>query len=340
MILKKEKLSSLLDMLASQASVYVPSTVPADEKEGSAGAQTCFAPYQTGSSVDFGSANTNLSPKEVLFPQTETLYSYSKLGEDITLEETVNSTNQILFGVRSCDSYSIDRMDEVFLTRTFVDTLYCERRTNTLIVAMGCTAPHRSCFCTSFGIDPSRAEGADIQLTDTGNSYFVEALTDKGTEALQTWGTYLEEGGEPTAATLEFSLTLDTSKVKESLEKMFDSPYWNDLAMKCLNCGTCAFVCPTCHCFDMSQNNKGNEGYRFRTWDSCMYTDYTLMAGNHNPRPTKMQRLRNRFMHKLSFYNDRYGSSMCCGCGRCIEMCPVNIDITRIIEDSEEVAAQ
>ncbi|MDR1358141.1 MAG: 4Fe-4S dicluster domain-containing protein, partial [Coriobacteriales bacterium] len=121
-------------------------------------------------------------------------------------------------------------------------------------------------------------------------------------------------------------------------ETMFDSPYWNDLSLKCLNCGTCTFVCPTCYCFDMSQNNRGNEGYRFRSWDSCMFTDYTLMAGNHNPRPTKMKRLRNRFMHKLSFFDSRYGSSLCSGCGRCIEMCPVGIDITRIIEDSEKVA--
>jgi len=329
MLLKKDKLSGLLDMLASNATVYVPTIV--DE-------QSCFAPYEAGSTVTFGTAKTGISPKEMLFPQTETLYTYSKQGEDVTIEETVNETNQILFGVRSCDAYSIDRMDEVFLTRSFVDTLYYERRLNTLIVALGCTAPERSCFCASFDIDPAKAEGADIQLTEADDSYFVEALTSRGTEALQKWDAFLEQGEKRAAKELEFQLAVDTSNVKESLENMFEDPYWNDLAMKCLNCGTCAFVCPTCHCFDMSQNNKGNEGYRFRTWDSCMFTDYTLMAGNHNPRPSKMKRLRNRFMHKLSFYDDRYGSSLCCGCGRCIELCPVGIDISRVIEDSQEVA--
>lgn len=329
MILKKENVPKLLTMLASEAEVYVPSV-----RDG----QTSFALYEQGSTVDFGGAKTSFSPKETLFPQTETLYSYSKLGEDVNIEETVNTTNQVLFGVRSCDAYSIDRMDEVFLTRSFIDSLYCERRTNTLIVALACTAPDRSCFCTSFGIDPVKAQGADIQLTQADEDYGVTALTEKGREALKKWEAFLEPGEAPAAKTLELSLFLDTSNTKESLKKMFDDPYWNDLAMKCLNCGTCTFVCPTCHCFDMSQNNKGNEGYRFRTWDSCMFAHYTLMAGNHNPRPSKMNRLRNRFMHKLSFFTDRYGSSMCSGCGRCIEMCPVGIDISQIIEDAEEVA--
>lgn len=331
MILKKDKLSALLDKLSQESTVYVPAVQ--DE-------QTCFAPYTSGTTVEFGAAKTDVSPKETLFPQTETLYTYSKLGEDVTIEETVNHTNQILFGVRSCDAYSIERLDEVFLTRGFIDTLYYERRINTLIVSLGCTAPDRACFCTSFGIDPQKAVGSDIQLTDIGDAYYVEALTEKGTEALAKWDEFLDAGDTPAVEAVTCTLVLNTEDVKSSLEKMFEDPYWNDLSLKCLNCGTCAFVCPTCHCFDMSQNNKGNEGYRFRTWDSCMFTDYTLMAGNHNPRPTKMERLRNRFMHKLSFFDDRYGSSMCSGCGRCIEMCPVGIDISRVIEDAKEVIAR
>ncbi|MDR2035539.1 MAG: 4Fe-4S dicluster domain-containing protein [Coriobacteriales bacterium] len=328
MILKKERLNDLLEALASKATVYVPR-----ELDG----QTRFAPFAKGSAVELGKAKTVFSPKETLFPQTETLYTYAQLGEDITLCETVNTTNQVLFGVRSCDTYSIERLDEVFLTRTFIDTLYLERRNNTLIVALGCTEPDRSCFCTSFGIDPAAGTGADIQLTDTGDGYFVEALTGRGTEALQAWSPFLTEGQKTAARELTFSLALDTSNVKDSLEQLFEHAYWNDLSMKCLGCGTCAFVCPTCHCFDMSQNNKGNTGYRFRTWDSCTFSDYSMMAGFHNPRPTKMRRLRNRFMHKLSFFSDRYGSSLCCGCGRCIELCPAGIDISRVIEDTSSL---
>ncbi len=330
MILKKDKLTGLLGKLAAESTVYVPSM--RDEV-------SCFAPYQEGESVEFGGAKTDISPKETLFPQTETLYTYYTLGEDLTIEETVNQTNQILFGVRSCDSYGIERLDEVFLTRTFVDTPYYERRKNTLIVALGCTAPERNCFCTSFGIDPHAASGADIQLLDVGDAYTVEALTEKGQKALGAWDEFCEDVDAEAPAAIKCSLTIDTSDIKGSLEKMFDDPYWESLSMKCIGCGTCAFVCPTCHCFDISQSNQGNKGFRFRAWDSCTFPDYTLMAGNHNPRPNKKNRLRNRFMHKLSFFEDRYGSSMCCGCGRCIEMCPVGIDISRVIEDAKEVSS-
>lgn len=330
MILTHEKLPALLEKLSATATVYVPTVV--DEI-------SCLAPYKSGDSVEFGKAKTDIPAKELLFPQTETLYTYSKLGEDITIEETVNETNQILFGLRSCDTYSIERLDEVFLTRGFVDTPYYERRRNTLIVSLDCTEPDRSCFCTSLGIDPSRAEGTDIQLTRTEKGFFVEALTDKGKEELTQWREFLDEGESPEHNKVDCSLTLDLGNIEESLKDVFDDPYWDDLSMKCLNCGTCAYLCPTCHCFDISQTNQGSTGYRFRTWDSCMFTDYTLMAGNHNPRPTKKERLRNRFMHKLSFYYDRYGSSMCCGCGRCIEMCPAGIDISRIIEDVREVVS-
>jgi ferredoxin len=330
MLLKKERLNDLLDKLAGEAAVYLPAT-----RDG----QTRFAAYTPGSAVELGTAKTQFSPKELLFPQTETLYTYAQLGEDITIEETVNTTNQILFGVRSCDAYSIARMDEVFLTRTFVDTLYNERRQNTLIVALGCTAPDRSCFCTSFGIDPSAACSADIQLLDASDAYHVEAFTNNGTEALASWSEFLAEGSKPTPAELSFAFVLDTSGIKDSLEKLFEHSYWDDLSLKCLCCGTCAFVCPTCHCFDMSQNNKGSEGYRFRSWDSCTFNDYSMMAGFHNPRPTKSKRLRNRFMHKLCFFEDRYGSPMCCGCGRCLELCPVGIDISRVIEDTKRIVA-
>ena len=345
MILKKEKLNGLLDMLAGEATVFVPTVLESDEPEGAAAltTHTGFVPYVPGVAVDFGSAKTTRSPKMNLFPQTETLYTYSQLGEDITLEETVNNTNQILFGVRSCDSYSIERTDEVFLTRSFVDTLYYERRAGTLIVALGCTKPERTCFCSSFGIDPSQAPGADIQLTqlaDADSGYFVEALTEKGTEMLAQWKPFLTDGAKPAVEGLVFSYTFDTSGLKETFKGKFDDPYWQDLSMKCLGCGTCAYACPSCYCFDMSQNNKGNTGYRFRTWDSCTFIDYSMMAGFHNPRPTKMNRLRNRFMHKLCFYEDRYGSSLCCGCGRCIELCPVGIDISRVIEDVGKVEAR
>ncbi|MBO4352620.1 MAG: 4Fe-4S dicluster domain-containing protein, partial [Eggerthellaceae bacterium] len=119
----------------------------------------------------------------------------------------------------------------------------------------------------------------------------------------------------------------------DKLEGMYDHPIWDNLSIKCLNCGTCTYVCPTCHCFDISQENRRKDGVRFRCWDSCMFSEYTAMAGGHNPRPEKLERVRNRFMHKLNFFERRYGISLCVGCGRCVEKCPVALDITRLIDE-------
>ena len=336
MLLQKTQLSALLNKLSESKTVYVPTTC-----EG----QSRFMPYQTDSELEFGNAKSDISPKELLFPQSEVLYTYSQLGEDIDIEEVKNDTDQVIFGLRSCDAFSIEALDKVFLTRGYVDNPYYERRVNTLIVALACTKPDRACFCTSFGIDPRYAPSADIQLVDCGAFYKLSSTNEKGAQSLQEWSTFLEKD-EALAETpqnddicSEFKVVIDINNLDESINALFEDLYWDDLSMKCLNCGTCAFVCPTCHCFDMSQENKGNGGYRFRTWDSCMFSDYTLMAGNHNPRPSKKARLRNRFMHKLSFYNERYGFSMCSGCGRCVEMCPVGIDISRVIEDVLEVEA-
>ena len=118
---------------------------------------------------------------------------------------------------------------------------------------------------------------------------------------------------------------------------MFDNPIWEEVTRPCIGCATCTYVCPTCYCFDINSENRGNEGVSFRCWDSCMFTDYTLMAGGHNPRPTKKERLRNRYMHKLSYFVDRHGTSLCVGCGRCILKCPAHLDIAEFIDKAAEV---
>ena len=129
------------------------------------------------------------------------------------------------------------------------------------------------------------------------------------------------------------TLQVDSTNIKEKLDALGDSPeLWDALSIKCLNCGTCTYLCPTCYCFDISQENKYKEGLRFRCWDSCMFSEYTEMAGGHNPRPNKKDRVRNRFMHKLNYFEDRYGKMLCVGCGRCVEKCPVNLDITVLID--------
>ncbi|MBR3004774.1 MAG: 4Fe-4S dicluster domain-containing protein, partial [Lachnospiraceae bacterium] len=118
----------------------------------------------------------------------------------------------------------------------------------------------------------------------------------------------------------------------KKLAKMFEHPIWDKVTKGCIGCGTCTFVCPTCYCFDIDSENYGAEGCKYRCWDSCMFSDYTRLAGGANPRPTKKERLRNRYMHKLSYFNERYGETLCVGCGRCVEKCPAHLDISEFIE--------
>ena len=182
---------------------------------------------------------------------------------------------------------------------------------------------------------------ADVQLNETtgGNAFAVRAQTPKGQEALSNWRDYLTESetaeghGEPELLHTSCSLKVDMSGVKERLDALYEHPLWERLAKKCVTCGTCTYVCPTCHCFDISQENRMRDGERFRSWDSCMFSSYTLMAGKHNPRADKMPRVRQRFLHKLCFFEDRYGRSLCVGCGRCVEKCPVALDITELIDE-------
>ena len=121
-------------------------------------------------------------------------------------------------------------------------------------------------------------------------------------------------------------------KARAFEERFSDGPYWRDRVSKCISCGICTYVCPTCYCFTIADEIEDLQGERLRAWDSCMFYQYTLEASGHNPRPSKFERYRNRIGHKFSYFPDQYnGMISCCGCGRCIRSCPVSIDIRRIV---------
>ena len=324
MLLSKQNLMPLLESLAADRDVFVPATIDGVKK---------FARFDGEIEPDFSLINTTMPPKDLLFPQTQKMYHFDvdKNGS-YRIHEYDESREQVVFGIRPCDMRSIVCLDEVFLTKGFVDEFYANAREKLLTVSIGCTQAAETCFCTSMGIDPTLAPNADVMLQDAGDAYVVIAQTPKGEAAVAGWGEFVGDGdAKPLACELTLKVSMDG--VVDKLEGMYDSPIWENLSIKCLNCGTCTYVCPTCHCFDISQENRKKDGVRFRCWDSCMFSEYTAMAGGHNPRPEKLERVRNRFMHKLNFFERRYGMSLCVGCGRCVEKCPVALDITRLIDD-------
>jgi formate hydrogenlyase subunit 6/NADH:ubiquinone oxidoreductase subunit I len=193
-----------------------------------------------------------------------------------------------------------------------------------------------SCFCTSLGLAPNDASDVDLFLTEVDAGYAVQAVTGKGRRIMEDLclGEVEQDLPEPRMR--------DTTPVPETADwpPLFDHGYWTQLADRCLSCRLCAYVCPTCRCFDVRDDQRpGGEIRRIRAWDGCMAEGYRRIAGGHNPRPTKVERLRNRFYCKFCYYPQMTGDGpnlgpvACVGCGRCIEKCPVNVDIVEVLQD-------
>lgn len=333
MILAKKDLAKALEILSRDAAVFAPCS---DSVEGKK-----FVLFRAGMDLALEGDNTVKPPKDILFPNVEKLYAYKAAGDDSYIKEILpEDTKKILFGIRPCDMRSIESMDKVFFTKNYVDSYYAKRREHVTIVAFGCTEPQRTCFCDSMGINPDFAPGADVMMNvsaSDGDLYVLEGLTEKGKQLIDAISSLDQKSGEEprkgTECTLKISKAPDLDK---KLADMFDHPIWDKVTKGCIGCGTCTFVCPTCYCFDIDNENYGNEGCKYRCWDSCMFSDYTRMAGGANPRPTKKERLRNRYMHKLSYFNERYGETLCVGCGRCIASCPSHLDISEFIEKASK----
>lgn len=326
--LSKGNLKQFLDSLSSKSRVYVPMEIDGVSR---------FAPWEKDKEVYLGQ-NTNLPPKELFFPQTEDLYHYEihkEEGKVIPLEDEQEPF--IVFGMRPCDVQSLKIMDDVFLTKGFQDIYYKEKREKGVIISLGCAEPGHLCFCDSWGVDPGNAALADIMMMESGDNYLLKAQSEAGEKLLSEMASQLADQSGELPKAKECSLKVTTEGLMERLQPMFEHSVWDEICRKCINCGTCTYLCPTCHCFDVLNRNRGKQGAKYRCYDSCMYPEYTLMAGGHNPRPTKKERVRQRFLHKMQYIPERYEEIGCVGCGRCIEKCPVNLDVTNVINRLWEV---
>ncbi len=326
--LQKKDLPRFLAELKKQATVYVPV-----DNDG----LTQFAVWEEGTEPALDK-NTIISPKKIFFPQTEELYAYEtkKLQAAVQELDGVGGPT-VVVGIRPCDVKAIELLDDVFLAKGFEDIYYKKKREETVLVSLGCLQPEPSCFCSSWGIDPGRAPQADIMMADTGDAFLLSAQSEKGEKLLQATQSLLADTSQEFPEGKECSLQVEVEGLTEKLQKMFEHPVWEEICRKCINCGTCTYLCPTCHCFDILNRNRGEKGVKYRCYDSCMYKEYTLMAGGHNPRPTKKERVRQRFLHKLQYMPERYEKWGCVGCGRCLVKCPVTLDITRVINQLREV---
>ncbi len=325
-------LDSLFAAIAKTETLYLP----VDGKEGRAD----YKKWEEGD-VMSGALNTARSPKDFFFPQSEDLMAFKTEGQRIEIIDTRRESEDfVVFGVKACDVKSLEVLDQVFLSDV-EDSYYATKREHATIVSMVCRRPVETCFCQSFGIDPT-APGGDAVCTMTDDALYLDALTEKGEALLKVVESITEECGSEaadaekakTAAIMKklplASLSSDAFGAGKT-QKYFDDPKWRELSEACLGCGTCTFVCPTCQCYDIKDFNTGHGVIRFRCWDSCMYSDFTKMSAGQ-PRLTQVERFRQRFMHKLVYFPERYGMFSCVGCGRCLQRCPISINIVKVMK--------
>ncbi len=289
--------------------------------------------------------------KRFLHPVEKIVYEARREAKKISLHQAEEDIpKQAFIGVRSCELHAIAIQDKVLTEGPYVDSSYRQRRDNTFIVAVNCIRAGGNCFCVSMKTGPKAESGFDVALTevvDDDSHYFVvEVGSERGEEVVT--GLSCSPAGEAELAAADKAIAnaasrmgreLDTSDLPELLARNFDNPQWDIVGERCLSCGNCTQVCPTCFCTTISDATdlSGDTMQRIRRWDTCFSVEFSYIHGG-SVRNSSMSRYRQWMMHKLSYWHDQFGTSGCVGCGRCITWCPVGIDITeeaRIIRKSE-----
>ncbi len=293
------------------------------------------------------------SLKRYLLPAQQLLWRarLAADGELTDLEGPPDIPKVAFLGARSCDLHAREVLEHVLLGAASVDPGDSTRSDQLLVIAVNCGQAGGSCFCTSMGTGPTVTRGYDIALTEVledGRHYFVAAAgTRKGADVLSDVTSapageveLVAAAAVPARAAKQIKRSLDTDGIKELLYRNLEHPRWDEVAGRCLTCGNCTMVCPTCFCTTIEEtiDLTGTQVERHQRWDSCFTVDYSYMNAE-SVRPSVRSRYRQWMTHKLSTWFDQFGSSGCVGCGRCITWCPVGIDITEeagAIRASEE----
>lgn len=280
-------------------------------------------------------------PKDLFFPQLESLFEIK--GNKI--KGNVEYSKKLLFGIKACDLKGILFSDE-FFKRNFEDNYYLSRAKDRLVVIKGCLSPPRqnACFCTSAKTGPFLDKDYDIQLVDIGEAYFAE-IGSKNAEAFISKYKRFFKGcsnldkeqalAVKRKAVDSIDLKIDFSKALELMMKEIDPPekLYEKIGQRCIYCGGCIYVCPTCTCFNVFDDKENGIIRRYRNWDTCVFEGFTREASGFNPRATKWLRACRRYEHKLRHDYEVTGTSGCVGCGRCLVSCPVNLGMSKFIQE-------
>jgi ferredoxin len=299
----------------------------------------------------FGYAVGPHSWKRFLHPPMLSLWRAERRdrGFDVAGESEVSQPLAFI-GVRSCELHAIAIQDRVFLSGPYVDPHYRTRREGAFLVAVNCGQAGGTCFCVSMETGPKARTGFDLALTEIASgerhAFLLEAGTEAGAQVLAEIPHKPAEAGDITQAEAVIARTaanmgreMEAGDVKDLLLRNLQHPRWDEVSERCLTCGNCTMVCPTCFCtaVEDASDVAGQVATRSRRWDSCFTADFSHIHGG-SVRSSSKSRYRQWMTHKLATWFDQFGTSGCVGCGRCITWCPVGIDITeevRAIRDSE-----
>ncbi|MBL7070497.1 MAG: 4Fe-4S dicluster domain-containing protein [Candidatus Omnitrophica bacterium] len=278
-------------------------------------------------------------------------YKYEKVADYFNSAKNLTDITEktVIFGVKSCDIAGHKIQDFVFLEGVEVDSLYRARRENTIIISGDCTDFKEVCHCLAWEIMPFPSAGFDLNLSPLNDGFIVEVGSKKGQELVNQHKDYFTPVKDTQIAGrnakrqsildrlkrhLLFQNLVSKDQVQNLIREGFSLDTWKEFMLNCVECGGCNFICDTCHCFLLADSSqKQQQNGKLRLWDSCQYKNYARVAGGANPQKTRAARLRFRFTKKFDFFVDNLGAPACCGCGRCIEVCPGKIDIREVLKD-------
>ena len=330
--LKKDRLVSVLNSWAEHFRLFAP-------VNGMNG-EPLFNTFQEQDFVlDY--KKPSLPPKSALMPQSEILFEV----ENDRYREVINVPKTMLFGIRACDAAGLLQFAS-FMSRDQEDVYYRSRTNETVTVVMACDGPQtETCFCTTTKSGPYAKKGFDLQFYDMGDVFLIEAGSPRG-EALLSDKAFSDPDKAKGAEQIERfkEKAVGAIPIRGTVEKAMASlkegavgeDVWEYFGKKCIACGGCVYVCPTCTCFNVYDEVSGpGRGKRVRAWDTCLFGGFTREASGHNPRPDQASRLKRRHEHKLLYYNTVDVGEMLCGCvgcGRCSDYCPVHIGTLEVAE--------
>lgn len=287
----------------------------------------------------FSAVNGPHSPKRYLHPGEVRLM---ELGPELDRrEQEANghaSKKYAFLGIRPCDLRAVRTLDGVLMVPGFEDSIYTPLREASILIAVNCARAGENCFCASMGTGPKASEGFDMALTELPGGILVETKTEyvsllDGIELRSPMADELQQEKRLMEHVVsEMHKKVALNNLTETMIEKLDSPVWSAAAERCLSCGNCTMVCPTCFCYSIKDVSDLNDGSvaRVRVWDSCLSKEFTYAAGG-NPRRERKARYRQFVMHKFAYWPEQFGVYGCVGCGRCITWCPVGIDITETV---------